>query len=77
MHADACHRHYICRLKLFGKNTYPFVFGLLALNAAFSVLSLQASMANYPGGEALSFFNAHYANVSHGLSLHHIHASPK
>jgi alpha-1,6-mannosyltransferase len=54
------------RTLFMGKDTFLVVFGLLSLNAAFSVLSLQASMANYPGGEALSFFNAHYANVSYG-----------
>jgi alpha-1,6-mannosyltransferase len=61
-----CNRLNMHRTLFMGKDTFLVVFGLLSLNAAFSVLSLQASMANYPGGEALSFFNAHYANVSYG-----------
>ncbi|KAH9928344.1 Alg9-like mannosyltransferase family-domain-containing protein [Fomitopsis serialis] len=45
--------------------------GLIACNFVVTSLSTLASMNNYPGGEALSTFNAHYANETHV----HVHIS--
>lgn len=44
--------------------------GLIALNFAVTALLTLASIDNYPGGEALSMFNAYHANETHGALLH-------
>ncbi|EPT01710.1 hypothetical protein FOMPIDRAFT_133302 [Fomitopsis schrenkii] len=45
--------------------------GLIALNFAVTALLTLASIDNYPGGEALSMFNAYHANETHV----HVHMS--
>ncbi|KAI0312103.1 Alg9-like mannosyltransferase family-domain-containing protein [Amylostereum chailletii] len=56
---------------LLGRLAFLSVAGLLALNAVATCLTLQASIANYPGGVALARFNALYADAPHV----HVHIS--
>ncbi|TFY52954.1 hypothetical protein EVJ58_g9722 [Rhodofomes roseus] len=54
---------FLVRLSIIG-----FV-GLIASNFAATTLSTLASMNNYPGGDVLSIFNAHYVNETRGVAL--------
>lgn len=42
--------------------------GILALNCAITIVSIRASMANYPGGSALTTFNDQFADQHAGTS---------
>ena len=44
------------------------VVAALALNTAATILLTHASMANYPGGSALTLLNERYADSAHGKS---------
>ncbi|PIL35310.1 hypothetical protein GSI_02035 [Ganoderma sinense ZZ0214-1] len=56
---------------LFGQLCFLAVLGLLAANAAATLLFAQASAANYPGGTALHRFNEQFAADPHV----HVHIS--
>ena len=51
---------------LFGQLCFLALVGMLAANAAATLLFAQASGANYPGGVALHKFNEHFASQEHG-----------
>lgn len=54
---------------LFGRVCFLVVAGSLASNCVITYLLMSASMANYPGGEALSRFNKLYA-ARDGVHVH-------
>ncbi|KAG2053372.1 hypothetical protein BDR06DRAFT_982841 [Suillus hirtellus] len=54
---------------LFGRIMFLAAMGILALNCAITIVSTRASMANYPGGSALSTFNDQYAD-QHAVQVH-------
>ena len=45
------------------------VVGSLVLNTATTIIATRSSIANYPGGQALSLFNKRYAESPNGKSF--------
>lgn len=54
---------------LFGRMMFLAAMGILALNCAITIVSMRASMANYPGGSALTTFNDQFAD-QHAVQVH-------
>lgn len=54
---------------LFGRMMFLAAMSILALNYAITIVSMRASMANYPGGSALATFNDHFAD-QHAVQVH-------
>jgi hypothetical protein len=54
--------------RILGLFAFLIVVGSLMLNTAMTIIATRASMANYPGGHALSLFNKRYAESSDGKS---------
>ena len=61
------------RRNFLGRLLQLVLLGTLTANVLVTVLLTKASMMNYPGGEALTFFNIRYADQDDG----NIHKPPK
>ncbi|KAG7451384.1 alpha-1,6-mannosyltransferase subunit [Guyanagaster necrorhizus] len=56
--------------ELSGRLLYAGIFGLLFMNVVITFAHTCASIANYPGGEALSLFNQRYQRLRSPLHVH-------
>ncbi|KAF5349753.1 hypothetical protein D9758_010190 [Tetrapyrgos nigripes] len=56
-----------------GRIAFSIAFAMIMVNLLATALLATSSKVNYPGGEALAFFNERYPPVAGGKAPHHVH----